>query len=170
MALAACSIAPILLLLKPSCTSKSKDHTIHLRSRLDLCSKCDLCALLSEGRCIQKHLGTGTWRTDNDAIARTFRDLILNGKVRDALHFLSRNTNGVDDLIPEKAEDGETEMRSVREILKDKHPKAISPPSCTLLDDNDPPYPVNSILFDELSSETILQCAMHTQGSAGPQV
>lgn len=51
---------------------------------------------------------------DNDAIARTFRDLILNRKVCDALRFLSRNTNGgilkLDDVIPEKAEDGETEM------------------------------------------------------------
>ena len=109
---------------------------------------------------------------DNDSITRTFRDLILNGKVRAALRFLSRNTNGgilkLDELIPEKAEDGETEMRSVREILEDKHPKAMSPPSCILLDNKDPLELINSILFDELSPETILQCALHTQGSAGP--
>ena len=53
-------------------------------------------------------------------MARTFRDLILNGKVRDALRFLSRNTSGgvlkLDELIPEQTEGGETVMRSVREI------------------------------------------------------
>ena len=167
VALAACSIAPILLLQKPSHTSKSKDHTIHLQRRLGLWYKGDIRALLNEGKCIQKHLGTGTRRMDNDSIARTFRDLILNGIVCDALRFLSRNTNGgilkLDELIPEKAEDGQTEMRSVREILEDKHPKAMSPPSCTLLDNKDPLEPVNSILFDEVSPETILQCALHTQ-------
>ena len=44
----------------------------------------------------------------------------------------------------------------------------MSPPPCTLLDNKDPLDPINSILFKELSPETILQCAMHTQGSAGP--
>ena len=94
VALMACSIAPILLLQKPSCTSKSKDHTIHLQRRLVQWHKGRLHALLQEGRCIQKHLGTGSKRMDDEAMARNFRDLILNGKVRDALRFLSRNTSG----------------------------------------------------------------------------
>ena len=112
-----CSIAPILLPQKPSRTSKSKDHTTHLQRRLGLWYKGDICALLNEGKCIQEHLGTSTWQMDNNGIARTFCDLILNGKVRDTLRFLSGNTNDgilkLDELIPEKAEDGETEMQSV---------------------------------------------------------
>ena len=109
---------------------------------------------------------------DDEAMARTFRDLILNGKVRDALRFLSRNTSGgvlkLDELIPEQTEGGETVMRSVQEILEGKHPEATIPASSTLLDNEDTPEPVNPILFDGLSPETILQSALHTQGSAGP--
>ena len=172
VALTACSITPILLLQKPSRTSKSRDHTIHLQRRLDLWHKGELHALLTEARCIQKHMGTGSRRMDDDVIARTFRDVVLNGKVRDALRFLSRNTSGgvlkLDELIPDKAEEGETVMRSVREILEDKHPEAAAPTPSTLLDNVDTPEPANPILFDELSQETILQSALHTQGSAGP--
>ena len=94
VALMACSVAPILLLQKPGRTSKSKDHTIHLQRRLDLWLNGELRALVNEGRCIQKHLRTGTRRKDDDeAIARTFRDLILNGKVMQRCHALSVQEN-----------------------------------------------------------------------------
>ena len=59
-------------------------------------------------------------------------------------------------------------MHSVREILEDKHPEATTAASSTLLDNEDTPEPVNPILFYGLSPETILQSALHTQGSAGP--
>lgn len=59
-------------------------------------------------------------------------------------------------------------MRSVQDILKEKHPVAAPATPCTLLDNEDDPEPVNLILFDELNAETILQSALHTQGSAGP--
>ena len=113
VALMACSVASILLLQKPSRTSKCKDHMIHLQRRLDMWFNGELHALVSEGRCIQKHLRTGSRQKDDDeAIAKTFRDLILNGKVRDAMRFLSRKTSGgvlqLNELIPDKREGEKT--------------------------------------------------------------
>lgn len=108
----------------------------------------ELRSLVSKGRCIQKPLRTGSRRKDDDeAIARTFRDLIFNGKVRDAMHFLSRKTSGrVLQLIPDITE-GEETMQSVREILKDKHPLATPATPSTILDTEDDPEPVNLILI-----------------------
>ena len=68
----------------------------------------DIQALLNEGKCIQKRLGKviSSSSTDSDTISRTFRDLMLNGKVQSALRYLSRITNGgvlkLEDLVPEK--------------------------------------------------------------------
>ena len=61
-----------------------------------------------------------------ETIARTFRDIMLQGKVTSALNYLSSKTNGgvlhLDDFVPETTSNGETKMRSTRDILNDKHP------------------------------------------------
>ena len=75
----------ILLLQKPSHTSKSKDHVTHLQRRMELWLDDDLQALLDEGKCIQKRLGKATNPSNSDAITQTFRDLMLQGKVQSAL-------------------------------------------------------------------------------------
>ena len=72
----------ILLLQTPSRTSKSKDHLAHLQRRMELWLDGDIQALLDEGKCIQKPLGKATSPSNSDAIARTFRDLMLQGKVQ----------------------------------------------------------------------------------------
>ena len=94
IAMKATTIMQILLLQKPSRTSKSKDHVAHLQRRMELWLDGDIQALLDEGKCIQKRLGKATSPSNNVAIARTFRDLMLQGKVQGALRYLSRNTNG----------------------------------------------------------------------------
>jgi len=91
---------------------------IHLQRRQDLWLNGELRALVNEGRCIQKHLRTGIGRkNDDEMIARIFRDLILNGKVRDAMRYLSRKTGGgvlqLDEMIPDRKEWDDTIMRSV---------------------------------------------------------
>ena len=73
----------ILLLQKPSRTSKSKDHSTHLQRRMELWLDGDIQALLDEGKCIQKRLGnTATSPSSSDAIARIFRDLMLRAKFK----------------------------------------------------------------------------------------
>lgn len=95
---------------------------------------------------------------------------MLQGKVTSALNYLSSKTNGgvlhLDDLVPETTSNGETKMRSTRDILNDKHPKGRAPPLSTLVEGTT--EPTNPILFDGLNADTILQATMHTQGAAGP--
>ena len=68
-------------------------NVIHLQGQMKLWLDGDIQALLDEGKFIQKRLGRATSPSNNDAITRIFRDLMLQGKVQSA--YLSRNTNGV---------------------------------------------------------------------------
>ena len=68
-------------------------NVIHLQRQMKLWLDGDIQALLDEGKFIQKRLGRATSPSNNDAITRIFRDLMLQGKVQSA--YLSRNTNGV---------------------------------------------------------------------------
>lgn len=158
------------ILQKPSRTSRSKDHVAHLQRRMELWLDGDVQALLDEGKCIQKRLGKATSPSNNVAIARTFRDLMLQGKVQGALRYLSRNTNGgvlkLEDLIPETTEDGESILRSTRDVLKEKHPLGKDPDTCSLV--NNEPEPVNPIIFNGLDADAIRHTALHTHGAAGP--
>ena len=108
---------------------------------------------------------------DDEAIAKTFSDLISNGKVRGALRFLSRKNSGgvlrLEEMVPDKTGE-ETVLRSVHEILKDKHPTSSLPIPCTLLHSEEDQDSTNFILFDTLNHEAILNSSLHTQGSAGP--
>ena len=95
---------------------------------------------------------------------------MLQGKVKSALNYLSRKTNGgmlqLDDLVSETTNNGETKMHSVRDIFNDKHPKGKAPLSSTLVEGI--AEPTNPIIFDGLNADTILQAIMHTEGAAGP--
>ena len=82
IAMKATTVMQILLLQKPSRTSKSKDHVAHLQRRMELWSDGDIQALLDEGKCIQKRLGQATNPSNSDAIARIFRDLMLQGRFK----------------------------------------------------------------------------------------
>lgn len=92
---------------------------------------------------------------------------MLQGKVTSALNYLSSKANGgvlhSDNLVPETTSNGETKMRSARDILNDKYPKGRAPPSSALVEGT--AEPTNPILFDGLNADTILQA---TQGAAGP--
>ena len=94
IALKATTLMQTLLLQKPSHTSKSKDHITHLQRRMELWSDGDIQALLDEGKCIQKRLSHTASLSNSNAIAQTFRNLMLQGKFQSALRYLSRNTNG----------------------------------------------------------------------------
>ena len=88
IAMKATTVILILLLQKPSRTSKSKDHVIHLQRHMELWHDGDIQALLlDEGKCIHKRLGkvTSPSSTDSDTIAWTCRDLMFKGKVPSAL-------------------------------------------------------------------------------------
>ena len=121
----ACSVLVALALQKPSRTSKSKDHVVHLNRRLGLWKEGSVSSLLDEGHCIQKHLQfCGV--PNKDKAARTFNYLMLQGKVCAALQYLScHSSGGVLDLnsqVPERSPDGSEVSSTTRKILLDKHP------------------------------------------------
>lgn len=171
IAMKAITIAQVLLLQKPSRSSKSKDHAAHLQRRLKLWHEGDIPSLLEEGRCIQKYLRHGMKQPDSEKIARTFRDLMMKGSVHSALRYLSRNTSGgvlkLDDMVPCTSTDGEAMPRSTRDILLDKHPSGKHPAANTLLTATSAPI-FNPIVFDRLDGDAIRQASLHTQGAAGP--
>ena len=167
----ATSILPILLLQKPSKNSKYKDQVKHLKRRLDLWNAGDINALLDEGRCIQHYVCTKKHdrMQSGETVARKFDSLMKHGRTRDAIRLLSSSSNGkvlqLHDSVFEMTSTGEQISRSVRDILSDKHPKGIPPVYSSLLQDN--PAPVNPILFDQLTAQSIYQAALHTEGSSG---
>ena len=117
--------------------------------------------ILDEGKCIQKWLGQATIPSNSDAIAQTFRDLMLQGKVQNALRYLSRKTK-LEDLVPETTKNGESILKSTGDILKEKHPLGKDSDACCLVDGEF--EPVNPITFDGLDADAIRHAA-HARGS-----
>ena len=80
--------------------------------------------LLKEGQAIQKSLQNSTPAKDtrdDTGVARNFSKLMTEGRVRAALQLLSRETGSA----PLKLNDVTEECRrSIRHILKDKHPSS----------------------------------------------
>ena len=130
----------------------------------------DIEALLDEGKCIQKRLNKSTNSKCDDTIGRTFRDLMLQGKVQSALNYILRNSNGgvlkLDDLIQVATKEVESFEQSVRDILKEKHPVRKVPMVSCLIDGE--PEKVNPIPFKGLDADAIRQAALHTIRAAGP--
>ena len=168
IALKASLVMQTLLLQKPSQKSKARDHVSHLKRRLEMWKEGNIQALLQEGRCIQRYLTKRPRPSDDEAIARNFGRMMEQGKVRSALQYLSRHSTGgilsLDDMIPTGSDD---ELRSTRDILKEKHPPGRCPEPSSLLSNTTNCDPFNSIMFESLNADIIHSAAMNTQGSAG---
>ena len=160
VALKAAMVMPSLVLQKPHAKSKTKDRVTHLDRHLDTW-KGDLETLVREGRAIQQRLRTNPRPDSDDKAAKVFARLMLEGKVRAALRYLSdHEMNGVlplDDTL----DSGE----SVLEELHAKHPRAQHLDNALLL--QCPIEEVNAIIFYELDASAIRNAALHTHGAAG---
>ena len=169
-ALTAAMTLPALMLQKPKVKSKVKEHITCLRRRLSLWEMGEIVELLREGRAIQKSLlrSMAPKNARDDAkVARKFSNLMMEGKVRAALQLLTNEARSaplrLDDTVDECG-------RSVRDILKDKHPHSEPPhPDVILSTDT---ASVNSdfhpVLFDSITTDAIRRSALLTEGSAGP--
>ena len=162
----AITILQVLVLQKPSHTSKSRDHTKHLKRRMDIWKAGNLEKILLEGKCIQEHLPKPSKRRDKSKLAKSFQRLVSRGKIKKALRLLSNSSSGVlglDDMVPDQA-DG-SPQRITREVLIEKHrPWKPAPPN-NLLQGH--PGNANPILFENLNAEAIRKAAMKTNGAAG---
>ena len=127
IALKACSVLQCLLLQKPHAKSKTKEHVACLECRIILWTEGEIGQLISEGRCIQKHLSSiVTEEVELEKIARGFNCLMLQGKTRQAVRLISNVSKGgllnMDTLIAiSEYENGDIQMKTAREVLTDKH-------------------------------------------------
>ena len=111
-------VLPILLLQKPSRKSKAKEHSTCLERRLSTWQDGDLNDLLLEGRTIQRRIPALHPADGCARLARSFANLMFQGKTKSAIRLLTEETKGGVLHLSDIA-DGQ---RSVREILVDKHP------------------------------------------------
>ena len=163
-AMTAIMVACALLLQKPYAASKTRDHVNALERRIIAWKDGDIDGLMREGRTIQTHLQTGRRNAHADQNARVFAKLMFEGKTHSALRYLSENpTNGVLDI-----DDYVDEGRTVLETLKAKHPPARDIHPDALITTTYEPPEVHSVLFDRLTTQSIRNAALRTQGSAGP--
>ena len=115
-------------------------------------------------RCILSQSSANFIKDDN-RMAHKFAKFMTAGKTRAAIHLLSKNkSSGIHNL------DDKINGKSVRDILKDKHPKGIPAANDVLMNtpsniqlDN---LPV--LIFEDISTEDIRHAALHTEGSPGP--
>ena len=167
------------LLQKPHAKSKTKDHIACLERRLSFWNEGKFKELLSEGKCIQRHLSnlTASNLTTHDEmqkIARGFNRLMLQGKVRQAVNLISNaNRRGLlntDTLIPVgEDKDGNIQWKTTNEILMEKHPPECIPSDDILLQNrNCDKSHYDPIIFERITGNLIREAATKIQGSAGP--
>ena len=168
IALKAASVLPILLLQRPHCDSKAKDHVACLSRRLDDWKSGDIKGLLHEGRTIQKRLPKNRSNYGSEHSAKAFSNLMLLGKTKAALRLLSEQDRGkvlqLDTHIPSS----DPELQTVHDILKSKHPTRQPVASDALLYPLTDPPEVHPVIFDNIDGNTICAAALHTNGAAGP--
>ena len=154
-------------LQKPHAKSKTGEHITCLCRRLVLWERGDIEELLREGKVIQRQLPTSSSRghADKDT-AHKFSNLIMNGKVRNALRLLTPNSNSGFLSLDQVTAGGQ----SVKDILQEKHPDANPAHPEVLLNGTNSIQDNNfhPILFDSITADVIRTSALHTEGSAGP--
>ena len=164
----AVSVLPHLLLQKSSGSRIQSNNSTHLSRRLSLWRTGRIDELVSECRCIQLHLPARTSKSSpgedkdekNDVV---FSKLVLGGKLRSALRYLSPRSSGgvlgMSDVADESSD------LTVRDVLSNKHPTPVTPPEEALL--TDVPGPLNQIIFDRITPELIQIISRQMKGSSG---
>ena len=163
ISLKAASVMCVLLLQKPHAKSKARDHKVCLERRLGLWSKGSIDELVHEGRTIQGRLHLGKYHSP-DKTTRAFTSLMMQGRVSAAMRLISDSPSaGLLDL-----DTVVTESKTVRDVLKEKHPEAMNVERDTLLAETDGPPAPHPVLFDCLTGSSIKTAALRTFGGAGP--
>ena len=168
VAMTAVIVLPILLLQKPSRSSKAKDHIACIERRLLLWRDGQLDDLLAEGRTLQERLSklpSDRKKKDNVPADRLFANKMFQGKVKSALNLLTNKTRGgllhLDDKI-----NGPENEQSVRDVLREKHPsgKPANPGSLIC----DVPPTIHPVVFDSIDKGIVRSAALKASGAAGP--
>lgn len=176
VSLTAAMLMPVLLLQKPFSEAKAKDHVACLKRRMVAWKAGEISSLLTEGRAIQKRLRSlaSTVKKDDGAL-RGFTRLMLLGNIAGALRLLS-STGASAGVLPlsDTITGSDGTARTVRDILRDKHPGAAPATSASLLPSAIDPLashassPFHPVMFDQITGDLIRNAALRTEGSAGP--
>ena len=152
-----------ILLQKPSQKGKSKVHVVHLKRRLNLWKQGEIASLVHEGRYIQRYLLSRLRPSDDDAIAQNFGKMMEQGKVRNALQYLSRNTTGgvfsLDDKILLVCPILSCYCDQPNNVLQDKHSPGHPADPSSLLPSSLKLHLFNPIIFDNLNTDSIQRAA-----------
>ena len=163
IALPAATVMCALLLQKPHVGSKARDHSVCLERRLVSWSKGRIDELIAEGRTIQGRLRC-TKRRSPVETTRTFTHLMLQGRVKSAMRVISDSPGGglldLDTVV--------TESKTVREVLREKHPAAMDASFDSLLAETEGPQAPHPVMFACLTGTSIKAAALRTFGGAGP--
>ena len=166
VALRAAVVLPILVLQQPHRRSKPKELIACLERRLKTWKDGDLESLVEEGRAIQQRLPKTRPSQSESNLARSFANLMFNGKTHAALDLLSNNGKGGVLHIDHVLESGADAGLSIKDVLKAKHPvgQSASPAD---VPPGTPPQP-HPIIFDRMDAALIRSITLRTTGAAGP--
>ena len=169
IALKAITVMSLLLLQKPHNKSKPKEHSACLERRLLSWTEGDIDYLLLEGRTIQNRLPTfHQSESSNAKLARTFSNLMFQGKTSAALELLAQKGRGGIMRAQDPVDASDPDSPSVLDILKSKHPRA-QPASPISVPQVSPDFPViHPVVFDQIDASSIRSAALRTKGAAGP--
>ncbi len=166
IALKATVVIPHLLLQKPQKKSKTKDHIACLQRRMETWANGDLQDLLGEGTTIQQRLlKTSPHSRNHKNPGRKFEELMFQGKTHAALELISHSGKGgflhLNDVI-----ETEENIKTVKEILKSKHPpnKPANTDACW----SGTPPQVHPVIFDSINATVIRSAVLRTRGACGP--
>ena len=169
IALKAITVMSVLLLQKPYNKSKPKVHSSCLERHLQLWTEGDIDNLLLEGRTLQSRLPkTNTVRNGDTNLARSFSDLMFQGKTSAALHLLSQSDCRGVLHVDDPANQDDPDSQSVLDILKSKHPQA-QPASPVAAPWSSVEVPqIHPVVFERINASSIRSAALRTKGAAGP--
>ena len=166
VALRATVVLPILVLQQFHRRSKSKELAACLERRLKTWKDGDLESLVEEGRAIQQRLSkTRTSQSDSN-LARTFANLMFQGKTHAALDLLTNNGKGGVLHTDHVLESGSDAGLAVKNVLKAKHPAGQSA-SPADIPSGFPPQ-IHPVIFERMDAVLICSIALRTTGAAGP--
>ena len=154
------------MLQKDRMVKKSADVRRVLERRMSMWKKEEFDQLLQEAvRCDRSLRNTHRRDLNNKHLIRVFMRLMLQGKVRAAVRWLSERARGVlhpTDMVDMKNSSGN--KSSVLDILRQKHPDPVIPPKSALISCTELPKQEDV----EITGGHILRVARLIQGGAGP--
>ena len=163
--LTAAMILPSLILQKPYPGSKAKEHVKCIERRMTQWRDRDIDSLRQECITIQQHLQP-LKGTPRDNLARSFANLVMQGKVKSALRLLSSDSRGTP-LSLDKEITSSTGSDTIRDILHKKHPPSRPVYPSAILPE-EAPSSTHPILLESITGQLVRTTAIHTEGTAGP--